>query len=139
MKNFKLAFDYYGVVDYDDLLESLDMYECRTTPNCDIKPIILEIVHTIIIQKPKYVFSFMKLVMSDFHLSKENVDENYRKLFLFSLLAEPKQPEQGTPTLTLDQSVFVHANQSVFSQAEQPDDAIENSVEMNIHCMPLGF
>ena len=72
MKIFKLGFDDYGAVDFDDLSESLDMYECRTAPNCDIiKPIILEIAHAIITQKPKYVFSFMKVVMSDLHLAKK--------------------------------------------------------------------
>ena len=54
MKIFKLAFDDYGTVDYDNLLECLHMYKCRAASKCDnIKPIILEIPHAVIIQKPK--------------------------------------------------------------------------------------
>ena len=51
MTIFNQSFDDYAAVDKDDLLESLDIYECKTVPNSDnIKPIILEIVHAVIIQ-----------------------------------------------------------------------------------------
>ena len=81
IKIFKLIFDDYDAVDYDDLLECLHRYELKTPPNCDnIKPIILEITHTVIVQKPKYA----SCCLGDLHLSEENVDENYRTLFFHS-------------------------------------------------------
>ena len=63
MNILKLSFEDYGAVDYDNLLECLHMYECRIAPNCDIKPIILEMAHPVIIQKPKYVPSCFELVI----------------------------------------------------------------------------
>ena len=81
MNIFKQAFDDYAAVDKDDLLESLDIYECKTAPNSDnIKPIILEIAHAVIIQKPKYISTSMKSVMKDLNLSEESIDGIYRKL-----------------------------------------------------------
>ena len=81
MTIFKQAFDDYAAVYKDDLLESLDIYEFKTAPNSDnIKPIILEIAHAVIIQKPKYISTSLKSVMKDLNLSKESIDGIYRKL-----------------------------------------------------------
>ncbi len=46
------AYNNYSSVDQDDLLESLDSYECRRSPNADnIRAILIEIAHTALIQK----------------------------------------------------------------------------------------
>ena len=81
MENFKHAIEDYPTVDQDDLLESLDLYECKslTSPE-NIKAVILEIAHTHIIQKPMFVVNSMKQVVRELHLTNEILEDIYKRI-----------------------------------------------------------
>lgn len=81
MENFKHTIEDYPTVDQDDLLESLDLYECKslTSPE-NIKAVILEIAHTHIIQKPMFVVNSMKQVVRELHHTNEILEDIYKRI-----------------------------------------------------------
>jgi hypothetical protein len=75
------AYEDFSSVDTDDLLESLDTYDCRRSPNAEnIKSILLEIAHTILIQKPTFVSNCIRADMLHANLDRIKIEGIYEEL-----------------------------------------------------------
>lgn len=75
------AYEDFSSVDLDDLLESLDTYDCRRSPNAEsIKSILLEIAHTILVQKPTFVSNCIGTDMLHANLDRIKIEDIYEEL-----------------------------------------------------------
>ena len=76
----KQACEDFASVNEDDLMDSLDCLDCKTSPTAEnIKSIILQIAHTVLIQKPTFVSNCFRDELMKAKMDKATLEEIYKK------------------------------------------------------------